>query len=300
MNKLQAISIFRRVVELGSFKAAAEDLNLSKAAVSKNISELEGFLQNPLINRTTRKLSVTDDGQMYYHQIRQVLDDLHNADLAIRESTQILSGSLRISAPMSFGLTTINSAICEFMKIHPEIKVELVLNDQFVDLVASGFDLAIRGGGMLIDSSLKQRKLVTLKRILCASPEYLAHSSKLMSLNDLKKHNCLIYNLASSPTKWIYGDEVENKAVSIKLGSYVANNSLAIKQAAIAGLGVVLIPEMLIRSALQSKKLVPLLSEIKFESHALYVVYPHHKQESRKLRILIDFLVKYLSREEGK
>ncbi len=124
MDKLRAITVYRRVVELGSFKAAAEDLNLSKAAVSKNIKELENYLGSPLINRTTRTRSITDEGQNYYHQIRHILDDLSNADLAIRESGYSLRGVLRISAPMSFGLTIINLAICEFMRRYPDIKVE--------------------------------------------------------------------------------------------------------------------------------------------------------------------------------
>ena len=149
MDKLRAITVYRRVVELGSFKAAAEDLDLSKAAVSKNIKELENYLGSPLINRTTRTRSITDEGQSYYHQIRHILDDLSNADLAIRESGNSLRGVLRISAPMSFGLTIINSAICEFMQRYPDINVELVLNDQYTDLIADGFDIAIRGGGTL-------------------------------------------------------------------------------------------------------------------------------------------------------
>ncbi len=299
MDKLRAITVFRRVVELGSFKDAAEDLNLSKAAISKNISELEGFLQSPLITRTTRKLSVTESGKAYYHQVRQVLDDLKNADLEVIESTKTLSGVLRISAPMSFGLTMINLAICEFMKTYPDIEVELVLSDQYTDLVSGNFDLAIRGAGTLKDSSLKQRKLLTLKRILCASPEYLNNSPGLTSLNDLQQHNCIIYSLSSSPTQWRYSDGMETKALSIVPGSYIVNNGLALKQAAIAGLGITLTPEILIRSELKSKQLVPLLTEISFESHALYAVYPYHKQASRKLRTLIDFLAGYLSRKEG-
>jgi len=299
LDKLRAITIFRRVVELGSFKGAAEDLNLSKAAISKNISELEEFLQSPLITRTTRKLSITESGQAYYNQIRQVLDDLKNADLAIIESTKTLSGVLRISAPMSFGLTIINLAICDFMKSYPDIKVELVLSDHYTDLVSGNFDMAIRGAGTLKDSSLKQRKLLTLKRILCASPEYLNNSPGLTSLNDLQQHNCIIYSLSSSPTQWRYSDGREMKSLSIIPGSYIVNNGLALKQAAIAGLGITLTPEILIRSELKSKQLVPLLTEISFESHALYAVYPHHKQASIKLRKLIDFLAEYLSGKEG-
>ena len=298
MDKLRAISVFRRVVELGSFKGAAEDLNLSKAAISKNIRELEGSLQSPLINRTTRKLSVTDEGQAYYQQVRQILDDLDNADRAIFDSTQTLSGVLRISAPMSFGLVLINAAICEFMHAHPDIKVELVLSDQYTDLVGGGFDIAIRGGS-LQDSSLRQRKLLTLKRTLCASPDYLANNSQLISPNDIEQHNCMIYSLSHTATQWVCSDGKETHTLSIKPGSYIVNNGLALIQAALAGLGVILTPNTLIQSELKSKQLLPVLPGFSFEPHALYAVYPQHKQESRRLRILIDFLVEYLSMEEG-
>ena len=295
MDKLRAITVYRRVVELGSFKAAAEDLNLSKAAVSKNIKELENYLGSPLINRTTRTRSITDEGQSYYHQIRHILDDLSNADLAIRESGNSLRGVLRISAPMSFGLTIINSAICEFMQRYPDIKVELVLNDQYTDLIADGFDIAIRGGGVLKDSSLRQRKLLTLKRVLCASPDYIKNRAKLKTPEDLEKHNCMIYSLSESPTQWTCSKAGAKKTVTISLGSYTVNNGLALTQAAVSGLGIILMPEILIHTELQSKRLVPLLPQWEFESHALYVVYPYHRETSHKLRTLIDFLATCLT-----
>lgn len=295
MDKLRAITVYRRVIELGSFTAAAEDLNLSKAAISKNIKELEKYLGSPLINRTTRTFSITDDGQNYFHHIRNILDDLSNADLAIRESRDSLKGVLRITAPMSFGLRTINSAICEFMKLYPEINVELVLNDQYEDVIAGGFDIAIRGGGTLKDSSLKQRKLLMLKRVLCASPEYIDSATELVTPEDLAEHNCLIYSLSSSPTHWSCAKAGKHKIVSISLGSYTVNNGLALTQAAVAGLGIILMPEILIKSELKSKLLVPLLPEWEFESHALYAIYPYHNETSHKLRTLIDFLVAYLT-----
>ena len=294
MDQLRAITVYRRVVELGSFQAAAEDLHLSKAAISKNISELERYLGSPLINRTTRMRSITDEGQSYYHQIRHILDDLNNADLAVRESTHSLKGVLRISAPMSFGLTLINSAICEFMRCYPEIKVELVLNDQFTDLVAEGFDIAIRGAGTLKDSSLRQRKLLTLKRVLCTSPDYVDRNPPVKKPEDIEKHNCLIYSLAASPTQWVCSKAGKKKMITIPPGSFTVNNGLALTQAAVSGLGIILMPEKLIQSDLQSKRLIPLLPQWVFESHSLYAVYPYHKETSHKLRTFIDFLATHL------
>lgn len=296
LDKLRAINVFRRVVELGSFKGAAEDLNLSKAAVSKNISELEAFLQSPLITRTTRKLSVTENGQAYYHQIRHILDDLHNADLAVLESTQSLSGVLRVSAPMSFGLKLINQAICDFMQTYPAIQVELALSDQYTDLVAGNFDLAIRGASTLDDSSLKQRKLLSLHRTLCAAPEYLSNHPELTSVDDLAHHNCMVYSLSLEPNQWTYQQGGQTKSININSGSYRVNNGLALIQAAVAGLGLILTPNLLAQPELDSKQLLPLLPEITFAPHALYAIYPQHKQTSRKLRTFIDFLVEHFSK----
>ena len=173
MDKLRAITVFRRVIELGSFKAAAEDMRLSKAAISKNINELEDYLKSPLINRTTRRMHITENGQRYYDHVRTILDELSHADLSIIESSHQLSGLIKVSVPMSIGIVKLNPAICEFMQLHPEISIEVMLNDHYVDLVEQGLDVAIRGGGALQNSSLKSRKLVDMKRVLCASPKYI-------------------------------------------------------------------------------------------------------------------------------
>lgn len=149
MDKLRAITVFRRVIELGSFKAAAEDMGLSKAAISKNINELEDYLKSPLINRTTRRMHITENGQRYYDHVRTILDELSHADLSIIESSHQLSGLIKVSVPMSMGILKINPAICEFMQLHPEVSIEVILNDHYVDLVEQGLDVAIRGGGRI-------------------------------------------------------------------------------------------------------------------------------------------------------
>jgi DNA-binding transcriptional LysR family regulator len=295
MDKLRAITVFRRVIELGSFKAAAEDLNLSKAAISKNISELEDYLKSPLINRTTRKMHITENGQLYYNHVRSILDDLTNADLSIIESSHQLRGLIKVSVPMSIGLLKINPAVCEFMRLNPEISVELIMSDQYVDLVEQGLDVAIRGGAALSNSSLKSRKLLDMKRVLCASPQYIESADKLATLDDLCFHNCLVYSLSLSPTHWVFHKHDETKSIDLVRGSYVVNNGLALKQAALAGLGIVLTPEIFVENEIHSGELIKLLPEWEAGRHALYAVYPFHREQSQKVRAFIDFLVEYFS-----
>jgi len=301
MDKLRAISVFRRVIELGSFKAAAEDLGLSKAAISKNINELEDYLQSPLINRTTRKMHITENGQLYYNHVRSILDDLSNADLSIIESSHRPSGLLRISVPMSVGIAVLNPAICDFKKSYPEITIELKMSDQYIDLVEQGIDVAIRGGGELKNSNLKSRKLKSVSRILCASPGYLKNAPVLTTPEDLSTHSCLLYSLSSSPTNWLFRHNDEVKIIDVdstaNSSGYTVDNGIALKQAAMADLGIMLIPELLVSAELISGELIHLLPEWKPDNHALYAVYPYHRETSPKVRTFIDFLSDFFSTE---
>ena len=291
MDKLRAITIFRRVVELGSFTAASEDMKLSKAAISKNINELEAFLQSPLINRTTRKLHITENGQRYYNHICTVLDELNDADKAIIESSDEPRGLLKVSVPMSAGLLLVNPAVCEFMNRYPEIQVELVMNDEYTDLIGKGFDIAIRGGGAQKSSSLKSRKLMDLDRVLCASPDYLTRMGMPSKIEDLHTHNCLVYSLSSSPTSWTFHREGNIETFSFIKGSYTVDNGLASKQAALAGLGVILTPRVFVSSELESGSLISLLDAWQADMHTLHAIYPYHKETSKKVRSFVDFLV---------
>ncbi|NQY89964.1 MAG: LysR family transcriptional regulator [Colwellia sp.] len=296
MDKLRAITVFRRVIELGSFKAAAEDMGLSKAAISKNINELEDYLKSSLINRTTRRMHITENGQRYYDHVRTILDELSHADLSIIESSHQLSGLIKVSVPMSMGILQLNPAICEFMQLHPEISIEVILNDHYVDLVEQGLDVAIRGGGVLQNSSLKSRKLLDMKRVLCVSPKYIEQTEQLSSIDELNQHNCLIYSLSSSPRQWVFKKQNETKKIDLAPGSYMVNNGLALKQAVIAGLGITLTPDIFVDEELKSGELVTLFPEWQAESHALYAIYPYHKEQSQKVRTFIDFLIDYFAK----
>ncbi|WP_342059307.1 LysR family transcriptional regulator [Aeromonas sp. OTU364] len=292
MNKITALNVFRRVVEMGTFKAAADALHLSQAAVSKNINELEAFLGIALINRTTRRLSVTESGMAYYGQICGVLDSLEAADQSIMAASFTPRGRLRVGVPMSYGLIRLNPLICEFQRRYPAISIEVILSDAYMDLVDQGLDVVIRGAAALDDSTLRAKPLCEVRRVLCAAPDYLEEVGQPARPEDLKGHNCLLYSLSSSPRKWFFTRDAESVAVELKPASFCANNGIALKQAAVQGLGVILVPKEFVSSELADGSLVKLLPDWQPDPHALFAVYPFHKEQSPKVRLFIEFIVK--------
>ncbi|MFM5416188.1 LysR family transcriptional regulator [Aeromonas dhakensis] len=289
MNKITALNVFRRVVEMGTFRAAADELHLSQAAVSKNINELEAYLGIALINRTTRRLSVTEAGMTYYRQICAVLDGLEAADQSIMATPR---GRLRIGMPMSYGLIRLNPLVCAFQRRYPAIGIEVILSDTYMDLVDQGLDVVIRGAGTLEDSTLRAKPLCQVQRVLCAAPDYLKGADQPTHPEDLKAHNCLRYSLSSSPDKWFFTRDAESLAVDVRPASFCANNGIALKQAALQGLGVILVPHEFVANELVDGTLVTLLPDWQPDPHALFAVYPFHKEQSPNVRLFIEFIVK--------
>lgn len=290
MDKLKALRIFRRVVELNGFARAADDLNVSSAAVSKNVRELETALGVALLTRTTRSLSLTDAGARYFQQCCQILDHLEEADLEAGATGGGMRGRLRVTAPMSLGLEDLTSRLIRFQDLFPGLALDLVLSDQSLDLVDGGFDLALRGSGGLRDSSLKARKLCQLERVLCAAPSYLEGKPAITHPQDLKAHDCLIFSYATSPAAWQFERGGTKESVDIS-GRLAINNSIALRTAVLAGCGIVLIPSFLVSAELAAGRLTELLPDWSAETQAIYAVYPDHREGSPKVRALIDFLV---------
>ncbi|MAH91720.1 MAG: transcriptional regulator [Hyphomonas sp.] len=289
MDRFSSLTVFRRVVERGSFSAAARDLNYSNAAVSKMVKDLEAELGAQLIVRTTRSLHLTEIGQTYFDQVSDLLDGLAAADEQVRADTGTPRGRLRIAAPMSFGLATVAHMLPRFAARYPDIRIDLVMNDQFVDLVDGGFDLAIRGGA-LADSSLRARKLLDIRRILCAAPDYLSRHTPPATPKDLVHHACLVYSGAQSPDIWHVHNGADQAAIPVR-SVFRANSSLAVREAARSGLGIALVPDLYVRDALSSGDLVRILPDWDGAPHALFALYPAHREQSLKHRLLIDFLV---------
>ncbi|MGH2413371.1 MAG: LysR family transcriptional regulator [Microcystaceae cyanobacterium] len=289
MDKLIALKVFRQVVELESFSRAADALNLSNAAISKNVQELEKELRTQLIHRTTRRLSLTATGRLYFQRICSILDELERVEETVADLSVKPHGLLRVTAPMSLGLTHVAAAIYQFQSIYPDIQIDLILNDRYVDLIEEGFDVGIRGGGIVNDTSLVTHRICDIQRVVCASPAYLKQYGEPKSPDDLKQHHCAIYTLARSPYEWSFwrGDET----VTVKVdGSLKVNNSLAASQAAVAGLGLIFLPIFTVLEALEQGKLKIVLKEWSAEPLTLYAVYPKHRQHSGKLQVFIDFI----------
>jgi DNA-binding transcriptional LysR family regulator len=290
MDKFRALQIFRRVVELNGFSAAARDLDLSNAGVSKTVSALEAELGAQLLVRTTRKLRLTDTGQTYYDRAVQILEALEEADHAASRAEAAPRGRLRISAPMSFGLTDLAARLPRFQDRYPDISLDIDFNDRHADLLEGGFDIALRGSGPLPDSSLKARRLRPIDRILCASGAYLARHGRPDRPEALADHNCLIYTLAARPDVWSFRRGSETQEVSVS-GTYRANSSIALGIAAISGNGLALLPDFVAGPDIRAGRLVTVLTDWQTEPQHIHAVYPSHRETSPKVRALIDFLV---------
>ncbi|MEO1353376.1 MAG: LysR family transcriptional regulator [Cyanobacteria bacterium J06635_15] len=289
MDKLVALQVFRRVVELESFSRAAEDLHLSNAAVSKNVRELEQSLKTQLIQRTTRRLNLTETGQLYFQQICSILDELATVEETVSDLSVKPHGLLRVTAPMSLGLTHVATAIYQFQLAYPEIQLDLTLCDRYVDLIEEGFDVGIRGGGANPDSSLAMHRICEFTRVVCASPAYLEQYGEPLSPDDLKHHQCVIYSLARSPYEWHFWRGNETIVANID-GSVKVNNSLAASQAAVAGLGIIFLPIFVASEALKQGTLRIILQEWSAEPLSLYAICPKHRQRSGKLQVFISFI----------
>lgn len=288
MEKLTALRVFRRVAELGSFTRAAKDLRISNAAASKNVRELEEELGVPLVQRTTRRLNLTPAGQGYYERCAVILDELIDADRTVKDLRASPRGVLRVAAPMSFGLTSLMPAVATFLERWPELRMELELNDRLVDPIREGFDVCIRGGTALEDSSLVARRLTTIERVLVAAPSTVP-SPRLRSPSDLTKQRCLVYSLASSPDEWTFTKGRAKKTVTIS-GPLHVNSSLALVRAATNGAGLALVPSFSVATELEDGRLVRLLDDWKADPASLHAITPRHRETSRGVRMFVDHL----------
>ena len=287
MGRLEDMRLLIDAVDHGGFSAAAMRLGVSKQLVSRRISELEARLGVQLVVRTTRRLTLTDLGRDYVERARRVLAEAEAADLAMIGHHETPRGRLRLSAPVSFGTMHLSPLVAGFLQLHPAIEVELDLSDRTVDLVAEGYDMAVRIG-VLADSSLVARKLTELRLVVCASPDYLHRRGGPATPSDLKDHACLIYGHAPGVT-WPF--QVNEKASLLPVkGPYRANNGELLRDAAIAGLGVAQLPDFIVGEALASGALVTVLDAFAAPAGAAYAVHPAHRQRSPAVSALTEYL----------
>lgn len=290
MANLDGLVVFAKVVEAGGFSAAARELGLSKSAVSKRISALEDRLGARLLNRTTRRLATTEVGASFYERCARVVAEAEEAERAVTLLQAEPRGTLRVSVPMSFGVRHLAPTIAEFMTRHPDLRVDLNLNDRIVDLIEEGYDLAVRIA-RLPDSSLVARVLAPSRRVVCAAPAYWRRHGRPRQPEDLKHHDVLMYAYT------LTGDELTFRGpdgpVSVKVsGRLCANNGDILLAAALDGLGVLATPTFLAGDELRAGRLEAVLGDYDVANQSVYAVYPHNRHLSAKVRVFVDFLAR--------
>jgi len=294
MDRLSAMRTFRTVVETGGFSAAARRLGLSKAAVSKQVAELESHFGTALLQRTTRRLNATDAGRRYFENCVRLLDEISEVEAEVRNSQVEPSGRLRVSAPINFGNAVLGPVICAIAQRYPKLEIQVELNDRFVDLIEEGFDVALRIRTNLPDSSLIARRVCKITRSVCAAPPYLKRMGTPRTPEDLKNHACLIYTLSTSPFDWKF--QAGNKTVTVRVkGGIQSNNGQFLMSFLKAGMGIAFLPDFTVGEDIRSGKLKRILENYPAEPHDLYLVYPANRHQSPKLRAFIDMAAQHLS-----
>lgn len=289
-QKLIEMNAFAAVVEAGSFTAAAGARGLSKAALSRHVAQLEDRLGLRLLNRTTRRLSLTEAGRAFYEGCQRMLNEAEGAEAQVTALAAKPRGVLRLSAPMSFGNTHLAPLLAEFLEACPELRLDLVLGDRPVDLVEEGFDAALRIG-TLSDSSLIARRLCKVETYICGAPAYLRRAGLPQHPQDLKGHNCLLYSYSSEGRFWRFHGPEGQLAVEVA-GRVVANNGDALLTLALAGQGLLTLPSFFAAPWLRAGRLVRLLPGWeRSPGMGIHLVYPARRNAPPKLRALIDFLV---------
>jgi DNA-binding transcriptional LysR family regulator len=289
MEDLERMAIFARVVEEKSFSGAARRMSLSKSLVSKQVTQLEKSIGARLLNRTTRALSVTEAGAIFYEHCARIVEELEEAKLAVGRLQTAPRGILRISAPVAFGRLHVASALPEFLTAHPELKIDMVTTDRFVDLAEEGYDVVVRIVGEP-SPNVVARKLAPVNRRMCATPEYFASNGVPHSPQELERHNCLTYTYFNPQDPWrLRGPDGD---ISVRAsGNLRLNDDDALSEAVLGGLGIALLPTFLIGKELQSGRLQSVLEDyVPVERH-IYAVYLQNRHLSAKVRAFIDFLL---------
>ncbi|RTZ17481.1 LysR family transcriptional regulator [Vibrio aquaticus] len=288
MANWEGVSEFVAVAETQSFTAAAKKLDTSVAQISRRVSTLEERLAVKLFNRTTRKVSLTEAGQIYYQQCKHLVEGLELAELAVTQMQSTPKGLLKITAPVTFGEQNLAPLIHQFLELYPQVSLDLVLSNQKLDLIESGVDVAIRLG-RLQDSSFMAKRLSTRQLYVCASPGYLERSGEPHTLSELSNHQCLV----GSVDYWRFRDRNGEKSLRVT-GRIHCNSGYALLDAAKRGLGLVQLPDHYVQEALDSGELVEVLSEYRDEREGIWALYPQNRNLSPKVRLLIDFLAEKL------
>lgn len=287
MDRIAWMQSFVRTVETGSFSAVARELETTQPTISKQIAALEEYLDVQLLIRSTRILKLTEAGEHFYQQCQRVMEALAEAEASVGQR-QKPNGMLRVNCPVSFGQLQIMPRIKAFLQRYTDIKLDLMMNDGFVDLVSEGVDLAIRIGNYQ-DTSLIQARIGTTRRVTVASPQYLEKIGEPKKPEDLIHHNCMVYTRLSTGNEWYFQSNGKTIKVEVK-GNFQANNSTAIREAVLSGIGIAVSPIWLFGDSINNGKLKVILKEYQPTPLPIYAVYRRGKFVPAKVRCFIDFL----------
>lgn len=299
MRNTDDFLIFYHLIEQGSFSKAADQVGLTKSVVSKRITRLEQDLGVQLVYRTTRKLTLTEAGEVFFGHAREVYYSVQNAEEAMSGLGESLTGTIRLTVPTISGELLLPKAISEFSAKYPEIHIDMDLDNRFVDIVKEGFDLAIRTGE-LPDSSFIARRLVDAHWVICGAPEYFALNGVPKVASELVNHNCLAYSYQETGAKeWLF--KGENKPYTIKVnGNFTTNNASALRRAALFGQGLVYVPKVLVAKDLKAGSLIEVLQEQVAKCLGIYAMYPYTRHQPIKVKLFIEHLYQCYQKHEDK
>ena len=297
MDNLSAMELFARVVQEGSFSAAARSLDLTPSAISKQIGRLEDRLGARLITRTTRRFALTEEGRAFHERTVRILAEVAEAEQAVSDLRGEARGTLKVNAPFAFGRLHIAPLLPLFLERHPALRIDMTFNDRFIDLVDEGVDLVIRIGE-LADSSLMARRLARNRRVVCGAPDYFRRNGKPKHPAELTRHNCLVYTYRALRNDWQFiGPDGVEQSVLVS-GNLEANNAEALHAGILGGLGLGLLPLWLVGHDLKAGRLVEALPGYHAPDSAIYAVYPPGRHLSPKVRLFIDFLAERFAEPE--
>lgn len=295
MDRLLSIEVFVKSVELGSFSAAANSLNMSSQLVGKHVRELEQHLGVRLLNRTTRTQHLTDIGNSFYERAKNILAELEAVRTLAHEVRAVPTGKLRISAPVSFGINALAPVLPEYMRMYPDIRVEMSIANRMVDLIDEGFDAVFRVGE-LSDSGLIARSLQPYRLILCAAPAYLSSHTLISHPNDLREHECLGFSYTELRSRWTFHSADGKISVPVS-GRLMVDSGEALMAAAIAGVGLMLQPSELVANEIEKGRLVEVLPDYPVPTRPMHLLYAPDRRMTPKLRSFIDFTMAHFGND---
>lgn len=300
MDRYTAMQVFRQVATLNSFAAAGRRLGLSAPAISKNIAQLEAHLGVRLINRSTRRMALTEEGRIYLAHLSRGLDALDEAEQALDPMRAVPRGVLRVSAPLTLTLTRLSRSIPAFLSRYPDLTLDLDLDDRRVDIIRDGFDLVIRGSAQAVleDSGLVAQKLMDMHHVLCAAPIYWQQHGEPTGPAELTGHACIRFSLSGQADVWTFRRGDERVSVPVK-ARYSVSSSLAVRDALRAGLGISLIPACYVDDDLRQGTLRTVMQDWQSDPVAIHAIYPSRQYLSPKTRAFLDFLKEVLVVEKG-